>query len=379
MELDKVERTARLCESCPKMCRHVCTTHKITHSEADTPNQRCATAYWALKRGSFTPEEVPFMYEKCAVCGLCLTWCETELDAGDVMLAARADIVRQGLAPESALAVNQSILDHGNPHGEAREERFAQLEHDIANLPDTAEVLYFLGCDTAYRQPQIASAAIKVLKAAGVNFTVLKESELCCGEPQRLLGFVDEAAETAHKNVEIIKATGAKQIVYSCPSCLRVMKETYPQMGSQIPQGVEMLHNTQFMQRLLAEGKLKLRGKVDKRVTYHDPCDLGRRQEIYETPREVLQQIPGVDFAEMYFNRQDARCCGAGGGLGATNLGLVVEASREVVDMAGRTGADILVTACPTCKNSFVRHTYRDDALETLDIMELAVMALGED
>ena len=378
MQLNKVERTARLCEACPKMCRHVCTTHKVTFSEADTPNQRCATAYWALQRGEFTPEEVPFMYEKCAACGLCLTWCETELDASDVMLAARADIVKQGLAPEAALAVNRSILDHGNPHNEARSERFAQLAQEIADFPDTAEVLYFLGCDTAYRQPQIARATIKVLEAAGVNFTVLKESELCCGEPQQLLGFTDEAAETARKNVELIKAVGANQIVYSCPSCLRVMKENYPQMGNQIPEDIELLHSTQLIQRLLAEGNLKLEREVGKRVTYHDPCDLGRRQGVYEPPRKVINQVPGVDFAEMFFTRQDARCCGAGGGLGATNLALVIEASKEVVQMAGNTAADILVTACPTCKTSFARHTYRDDTLETLDIMELVSMALGE-
>ena len=378
MELNKVERTARLCESCPKMCRHVCTTHKVTHSEADTPNQRCATAYWALQRGAFTPEEVPFMFEKCAVCGLCLTWCETELDAGDVMLAARADIVRQGLAPETALAVNRNIQEQGNPHGELRADRFTQLEDEINSLPDRAEVLYFLGCDTAYRQPQIASAAIQVFKAAGVDFMVLKEDELCCGEPQRLLGFMDEAADTARKNVEMIEAAGVKQIVYSCPSCLRVMKEVYPQLGCPLPEDIELLHSTQFVQRLLAKGHLKLTQAVGKRMTYHDPCDLGRRQEIYEAPREIINQIPEVDFTEMYFNHQDARCCGAGGGLGATNLGLVVEASKEVVQMAGNIDAEVLVTACPTCKTSFVRHTYRDEKMDTLDIMELVFLALGE-
>jgi Fe-S oxidoreductase len=295
------------------------------------------------------------------------------------MLAARVDIVNQGLAPESALAIKQNILETGNPHGENRQDRFSQLEQEIADLPDKADVLYFLGCDTAYRQPQIARAAIQVLKAAGVNFTVLKENELCCGEPQRLLGFKNDAAETAKKNIEIINTTGATKIVYSCPSCLRVMKEHYPVMNTGLPENIETIHITQFLQQILAEGRLKLNAPVAKRITYHDPCDLGRRLQIYGPPRQIINQISGADFTELYFNHQDSRCCGAGGGLGATNLNLVLEASKEVVNMAVNVGADILVTACPTCKTSFVRHTYRDDQLETLDILELVSLALGKD
>lgn len=379
MKLEAVETTARLCARCMKMCRHVCTTHVVTRNEADTPNERCATAHRALQRGHFLQEEVPYMFEKCAVCGLCLEWCETHWDAGEVMVAARADIVDQGLAPREAVQLNQSIVDQGNPYGQPRQERFAPVAQPAKDLPDTAEVLYFVGCDTLYRQPEIAQAAMKVMHAAGVDFTVLKEGEQCCGEPQRLLGFWDAAVDTARQNAAAIQKSGAKRVVFTCPSCLKVVKQFYPQWGVTLPQGVELLHMTEFLQQLLAEGKITLAQALDQRVTYHDPCDLGRRLEIYDPPRAVLQALPGVEFVELQLSRSKSNCCGAGGGLEATNPGLVLEASQGVIQMARDVAAGVLATACPTCKHSFWRHTYQDDGLQTRDVVELVALAMGVD
>jgi len=379
MKLEAVETTARMCARCMKMCRHVCTTHVVTRNEADTPNERCGTAYRAMQRGYFLPEEVPYMYEKCAVCGLCLEWCETHWDAGEVMVAARADIVDQGLAPRAAVDMNQHIVEQGNPYGQAPDERFAPVAEQIQDLPDQAEVLYFLGCDTLCRQPEIAVAAMKVMKAAGVDFTVLKDGERCCGEPQRLLGFCDAALDTARHNVAMIENSGAKRVVFTCPSCLKVMKVFYPEWGVSLPEGVELLHMTQFLQQLLAQGKITLSQEVGKRVTYHDSCDLGRRLEIYDAPREVIEALPGAEFVELQLNRSKSNCCGAGGGLEATNPTLVMEASKSVIGMARDVSAEILITACPTCKHSFWRHTYQDDGLQTRDIVELVALALGLD
>lgn len=376
MELEKVERLARLCETCPKMCRHVCTTHNVTHSEADTPNERCSIAERALLRGAFLPEEAPYMYQKCANCGLCLAWCETGIDAGEVMLAARVDLVNEGLAPAEAAAIQKNIRDEGNPHGEPSSERFAAISAEVRNLPDTAEVLYFAGCDTLYRQPEIAGAALKVFGATGVDFTMIKAGEPCCGEPLRLMGYLDDFRNSARQTAESIAASKARTVVCTCPSCLRMMKEVYASYGISMPAGVEFLHMSEYLLRLKAAGKLKFTHSLEIKTTYHDPCDLGRRLEIYEPPREVLAALPGVEFQDMYFNRRDARCCGAGGGLAATNLGLVIEASKTVVGMAQDVHARVLVTACPTCKTSFNRQTYKLDDLMTMDLVELVAAAL---
>ncbi len=376
MELEKVRRLARLCELCPKMCRHVCTTHATARSEVDTPNQRCSIAYGALRRGGFRAEEAAPMYQKCAVCGLCLAWCETGIDAGKVMLAAREDLVDEGLALPEAVAVNEKVRATGNPYGEAAGARFADLAEETADLPATAEVLYFAGCDTLYRQPDIARAALKIFRAAGVDFTVLGASEPCCGAPQRLLGFRQDFLSTARQVVERVRASKAHRVVYTCPTCLLMMKEVYSQSGIEPPGGVEVLHMSEFLKELITGQRLRLRQPVTKRVAYHDPCDLGRQLKIYEPPREVLAAVPGVEMREMYFNRQNARCCGAGGGLEATNFELVVKASQTVVGLAQAVSAQLLVTACPTCKTSFERHTYKLDSLETLDITQLVALAL---
>ncbi len=376
MEVEKVERLARLCELCPKMCRHVCTTHAASRSDADTPNNRSSIAYGALRRGGFRAEEAAYMYKKCAVCGLCLAWCETGIDVGVVMLAAREDLVNEGLALPEAVAVNKNVRATGNPYGRPAATRFADLAEEAADLPATAEVLYFAGCDTLYRQPEIARAALKVFKAAGVDFTVLGASEPCCGAPQRLLGFSQDFKTTARKVVERVRASKARRVVYTCPTCLLMMKQVYPQSGIEPPGGVEFLHISEFLKELIAGQRLHLRQPVAKRITYHDPCDLGRQLKIYEPPREVLAAIPGVELKEMYFNRQNARCCGAGGGLEATNFELVVKASQTVVGLAQAVSAEFLVTACPTCKTSFERHTYKLDNLETLDITQLVALAL---
>lgn len=382
----ELERSADLCARCMKMCRHVCTTHRVTRNDADTPNYRAFIASQALSRGSFLPEEVPYMYEKCANCGLCKEWCETPgmkagdppgIDVGDLMLAARADIVNQGLAPQAAIETNCHIEKEGNPYAEPRAERFSALAQAIDDLPDQAEMLYFIGCDTAYRQPEIALAAIKVLKAAHVDFTVLKAGEICCGEPQYLLGFREAAKETARYNSALIAKSGAKRIVYNCPSCLKTFKMDYPAWGAALPEGIELLHLTELLEQLLAEGKLTLFKEIDRKATYHDPCELGREQGIYDAPRAVIKAIPGLHFAELLRNRSKADCCGAGGALSVTNLPLVIEASKSAIHMAEDLSAGVLITACPTCKQSFSRHTNQSDSMKTLDIVELVAMAAG--
>ncbi|MGQ9676155.1 MAG: (Fe-S)-binding protein [Chloroflexota bacterium] len=372
------ERAARLCQYCVKMCRHACTTHRVTRNDADTPNARAQIAYKALQRGAFAPEEVPYMYQKCANCGLCEEWCETpNMDIGAVMLAARADIVNQGLAPQSAVEVCQNVAECGNPYGEAPDERFAKLAGLLEALPSKAETLYFIGCETAYRQPEIAIATIRVLRAAGIDFTVLKSGEFCCGEPQCLLGFWEAAAETAKRNASSIADCGARRIVFNCPSCLKTFKRGYPERGVTIGEELELLHLSQLIEQLVIAERLALRRPIDKRATYHDPCELGRRQGIYEAPRTVIKAIRGLQFGEMLRSGSKADCCGAGGGLNATNLPLAIEASKSTVRMADDVQAELLVTACPTCKRSFLRHIGQRDGLDALDLVELVALAAG--
>jgi glycolate oxidase len=136
------------------------------------------------------------------------------------------------------------------------------------------------------------------------------------------------------------------------------------------------VHISEYLQALIEGKKIQLRREIPKVVTYHDPCDLGRRLKLYEPPRAVLAALPGVELQEMFFNRQNAHCCGAGGGLAATNLNLMLKAGQTVVSHALNVSAEMLVTACPTCKTSFSCHTNQREDLKTVDLTELVAMAL---
>lgn len=376
MNLDSVHQDAFLCSQCRKMCRHICSTHTITRNEADNPSERAILAFDAMERGAFLPEEVSQMYEKCTNCGLCQASCYIDLDVGAIMLAARADIVEQGLAPAPAIAMNENVRQVGNPMGDPAADRFAALAGLIDRLPDRAETLYFAGCQTLYRQPEIAIALARLFESAGLPFTMLRE-ETCCGEPQLLLGFKEDAEWSARQNFRNIAATGAKRVIFTCPSCLRIMKSNREQWGGELGEDVALLHVTEYLAELLRDGKLAFTHEVPLSITYHDPCDLGRRQKIYEAPREILRAIPGITFTEMQFNREFAKCCGAGGALEVTNLKLSVAIAANALRAVTDTGASVLVTACPTCKKSFDRLARRSDSpLETLDILELVCRAM---
>ena len=359
------------------MCRHICSTHSVTRNEADNPTERAILAFGALQRGEFLAEEVDQIYMKCTTCGLCKASCYIDLDVGDIMLAARADIVEQGLAPEPAVIMDEKVHQSGNPMGEDPAARFDALNAIIADLPDQAETLYFAGCQTLYRQPEIALSITSIFNALKIPFAMLNENEVCCGEPQYLLGFLEGAKDSARRNTEAILASGARRVVFNCPSCMRIMKNQYPSWGFDLQGRVELLHITEFLADLIERGKISFTHALPVTVTYHDPCDLGRRQGIFESPRAILNAIPDITFTEMQFNREFAKCCGAGGALEVTNLGLSVDIARQALKPVVETGAEILVTACPTCKKSFNRLTERLDGLRTMDILELVSTSLG--
>jgi len=374
MSEEPLRATAEMCALCPKLCRHVCTVATVTRSEADLPNEKCRFAGEGWARGHFRPDEVEHLYA-CCLCGLCTAWCEPGWDVPAVIEAARRDIARAGLAPEPAQRMAAHVQNLGNPLGEPRGTRLAPIADQVAPLPEQADVLLFFGCNTLYRQVEIARATLALLEAAGQEVTVWRE-EACCGEPLRALGFLDEARASAEALLGAVRASGARRVVFTCPSCLRMVREVYPRLGLALPEGVEWLHHTAYLLDLLEAGHLAPGRALGWRATYHDPCALGRGLGLYEAPRRLLGRLPGVQVVEMFHHGERALCCGAGGGMGGLDLRIAVEAGRKVVAMAQAAGADHLVTACPTCKGSFARHTAASEGLEVWDVAEALAAAL---
>lgn len=229
-------------------------------------------------------------------------------------------------------------------------------------VKEKAEVLYFVGCMASF-SPQIQnipSAMVELLERAGVDFTVLGEKEWCCGYPLLGAGMEKEVEELIQHNTEVIEATGAKKMVFSCPSCYKTFKERYDL-------DIELLHHTQLIAQLIEEGGIEPR-QITRKVTYHDPCDLGRHSGIYEEPRKVVGSLGG-EFVEMKKNREHATCCGGGGDLELIDPELTSDISRQVVEGAKEVGAQVIVTACQQCKRVIKKGAKEE--LEVADMVEL--------
>jgi len=369
MHFEEFQETIQACRMC-LMCRHACTVGNVTQRDTNIPRGK-ALLLFAKQTGLLEWDEraVETMYQ-CANCHLCREWCVNQWDIAPVALAARADIVEAGLAPEAALLMRDNIEESGNPYGEADSQLVEWLE--TVPTPERADVLFFAGCTTAHRRPEMARAAVALLQRSGADFTLLRD-EPCCGEPLYMMGFRAEAKAQAEHTIDRIRETGAQTVVSSCPTCIQTFRVDYPKWGIEVPEEICFVHISEYLAEELAAGRLQLSHPQNLSLTYHDPCSLGRELGIYDAPRQVLAAVPGAELREMRLNRQHSPCCGNGGGLLATDFKVAYGAGKNAGEIILETGADVLVTACPSCKHSLMKHTR---GMEVLDIAELVERAL---
>jgi heterodisulfide reductase subunit D len=318
----------------------------------------------ALLEEEIEPEDVEALKKivyACVLCGACTIQCKEfkEMDNVGVIEALRAKMVElgYGVMPEHEKFA-QSIEKEHNPYGEPHAKRFSWLPKET-KIDEKAETAYFVGCTSAYREQELAKATVKLLNKAKIPFQILGSEEFCCGSPLLRTGQREPAIEIAKHNVETIRKKGIKKVIFSCAGCYRTFKEDYPKIVGDL--GFEVQHITQYLAQLLKEGKLKLSKKLDKVITYHDPCHLGRHINItkkkvgvFDDPRDLLKAIPGVNFKEMIRIRENAWCCGAGGGVKSAFKDLALDTAIDRIDEAVATGANILVSACPFCRRNLM-------------------------
>lgn len=243
---------------------------------------------------------------------------------------------------------------------------------------DSIDVLYYVGCTASYdiNVKEVGINTINILDALGIKFGILGTEEKCCGSVLLRIGD-REFERLSSYNIELFNSLNVKTLITSCAGCFRTIKVDYRKMGTL---NMEVMHTTQFLARLLREGKIKFTQDVPLKVTFHDPCHTGRHSNVYDDPREVMKAIPGLEFVEMGRNREFSRCCGAGGGLKAGYGDIQNMMAQERVKDAEKTGAEHLVSICPFCYQGLqIGINARGSVLKMRDLSELVALAMGID
>ena len=313
---------------------------------------------------------------RCTTCGTCPSLCPRGVDQIELGVSIRRIASEYGVFPESVRSVRTvrgSLTTDGNPLSFERAKR-ADWATDLPVKPfsEGMEILYFVGCYYAYdpRMKKVSVATAKLLDAAGVDFGTLGTLESCCGESIRKTGGEEVFRALARENIKTFIDHGVKRILVSSPHCYHTFVNEYPEFMVNF----EVVHISQFLAELLEQGRLKLSGEFHKKVTYHDPCYLGRHNGIYDDPRRILKQVSGLDLVEMPDAREDSLCCGGGGGRIWMDTPKAERFSDLRMDQAEATGAQVLVTACPYCITNFEESRLdraEDEALEVRDITEI--------
>jgi Fe-S oxidoreductase len=288
-------------------------------------------------------------------------------------VALRRIATEYGVFPPSVKpirSISASLIGEGNPLNEERKNRANWAEGlSVKTFEEGMEILYFPGCYLSYdpRLKKVARATATILNKAGDDFGILGSKENCCGESIRKTGDEELFKRLARENIKSFIDNGVKRILVSSPHCYHTFKNEYPEFMVNF----DLIHISQYIFNLIDEGRLKLTKKLDKKVTYHDPCYLGRHNGIYDEPRAVLSQVPGLSLVEMPDSGKNSLCCGGGGGRiwmetpkGERFCDLRVEQAMDVK-------AEVLVTACPYCITNFEDSRLNLQLEESLEIKDL--------
>ena len=313
---------------------------------------------------------------RCTTCGKCPQVCPRDVKQIESGVALRRIATEYGVFPHAVQPIRRvsaSLSAEGNPLNEDRAKRADWAKGlPVKRFTEGMEILYSPGCYLSYdpRGKKIARATVEILNKAGVDFGILGTEESCCGESIRKTG--DEAVfkQLARQNIRAFVDNGVKKILVSSPHCYHSFKNEYPEFMVHF----EVVHISQFIFQLIAEGRLKLTKEYGKTVTYHDPCYLGRHNGVYDEPREALKKIPGLELSEMAESRKNSFCCGGGGG----RIWMETPRGERFADLrlgqAVDLGAQVLATSCPYCITNFEdsRLNRKDsDVIEIKDVTEI--------
>jgi Fe-S oxidoreductase len=335
----------RFCYQCG-LCDTVCPWNRMTTFSVRKLVREATFGLSELER-----EEI----WRCTTCGRCSQQCPRDVKQVEDIVSLRRIATQYGVNPpaiRNLRAVSASLSAEGNPLGEEREARGDWAEGlSVETFTEGMEVLYFAGCYPSYdpRLKKVAQATAKILKKAGVDFGILGPMESCCGESLRKTGNEALFKRLARENIKTFIDHGVKKILLSSPHCYHTFKNEY----AEFMVSFEVIHVSQYLFQLFHEGRLRATKEYRKRVTYHDPCYLGRHNSIFDEPREVLRSVPGLELREMAEAREDSLCCGMGGGRIWLETPMPERFSNLRLQQAIGVGAEVLATSCPYCITQF--------------------------
>jgi len=320
----------------------------------------------------------------CTTCSTCTSRCPKQVNPMEAIIAMRSAFVEKGRVHPNVKIALESTFRQGNPLKLSRSDRANWVKDvQVKNIAEQgAEYLYYVGCTPSYdpRGQKVARAMVKVMDAAGVDFGILGNDENCCASETRRLGELGLFEGMVEMNEEIFKELEITKMFTISPHCFNTFKNDYPKVGEQPKRPMQVQHYTQMLSELVKEGRLKFSGEFAQKVTYHDPCYLGKHNGIFDEPRHVLKGIPGVELIEMDRSRERSLCCEGGGGrmwLEGTNPD--TRLARLRIQEALDTGAEVLATACPFCLltlDEAVKHLNAEEKIRVLDIAEITAQAL---
>ena len=320
----------------------------------------------------------------CTTCKACEEACPLNIEFIDRIVDMRRSLVLEEakIAPEVATTF-KNMENQSNPWGlnsEQREEWASGL--DVPRIddvnPEDLEVVYWIGCAGAFddKAKKVSQSMVKILNAAGVKYAILGKKEVCTGDPARRIGNEYVFQMLAEQNIETFTQYNIKSLLTQCPHCFNTFSNEYPQFGG----NYEVIHHTTFVKRLIQDGRLELTKPIAKRVTYHDSCYLGRHNDIYADPRDILGAIPEIDLVEMANSRENGFCCGAGGGrMWMEETEGFTKVNQERVNQAKEVNPDTVATACPFCSTMItdgINENGLAESMNTEDIIQMVSAAI---
>ncbi len=318
----------------------------------------------------------------CTNCGACVEECPVDIEHIDHITSMRRhQVLVESAFPTEAGTMLRNLENKGDPWGMGATKRtnwIAELDFEVpvvaGPILDDVEYLFWVGCAGALedRAKKTTKAIAQLLHTAGVNFAVLGAAESCTGDPARRMGNEFVFSMLAQQNIETLNEAGARKIVASCPHCFNTIAREYPQLGG----NYEVIHHTQLLAQLVADGRLTPVTPIEEKITYHDPCFLGRHNRVFTAPREIMEQVPGVQAQEMHRCKERGFCCGAGGARMWMEERIGKRINTERIDEALGTNPDTISTGCPFCLvmlgDAVAAKKGSGEAKESLEVVDVA-------